>query len=198
VTWLLCDYGQVLSLPQPAADRDALVRASGLPADDFWKAYWADRAAYDRAEITSVDYWTAVLGSRPAEDHVRRLNALDTASWLHPNTATLAAAERAAQRGFHLAILSNAPIDLADALDHVPWLASFEARYFSCRLHLSKPDPAIYEAVIAHLGARPEDIIFLDDRADNVAAAAGLGILAHIFTQPAQIDALPELYCQKP
>jgi putative hydrolase of the HAD superfamily len=198
VTWLLCDYGQVLSLPQPAADRDALARASGLAGDAFWHAYWADRAAYDRAEIASVDYWTAVLGSRPAEDHLRRLNVLDTASWLHPNTATLAAAERAAQRGYHLAILSNAPIDLAGALDHVSWLSPFEARYFSCRLRLSKPEPAIYEAVIARLGAKPEDIIFLDDRADNVAAASGRGIRAYIFTTPAQIDALPEPRCQNP
>jgi putative hydrolase of the HAD superfamily len=190
VTWLLCDYGQVLSLPQPQSDRDSLARASGLDDAGFWHGYWAHRAAYDRADMTSSGYWTAVLGRSTDDDLVQRLAALDTASWLHPNVNAIAASARAAERGYRLAILSNAPVDLADALDHIPWLASFEARFFSCRLRLSKPDPAIYRAVLDHLAAMPEDVVFFDDRRDNVDAAARLGIRAHVFTSPEQIDAL--------
>jgi putative hydrolase of the HAD superfamily len=141
--------------------------------------------------MTATAYWTAVLGRPPGHDLAQRLNALDTASWLHPNTEAIAAARRAGDRGYRLAILSNAPIDLADALDHVAWLAPFETRYFSCRLRLSKPDPAIYRAVLEHLQAAPHAIIFFDDRADNVEAAATLDIRAHVFTAPEQIDRLP-------
>lgn len=187
VTWLLCDYGQVLSLPQPVSDRSALVTASELSEPTFWSNYWSHRTAYDQADITAVEYWTAVVGRPLDSDHVQRLSALDVASWLHPNTASLAAAARAAERGYRLAILSNAPTDLADALDRTPWLAPFEVRLFSCRLRLSKPDPAIYAAALGRLGAAPEDVIFFDDRPDNVAAAARLGMQAHVFNEPEQI-----------
>jgi putative hydrolase of the HAD superfamily len=193
LTWLLCDYGQVLSLPQPAADRSALAAASGLREDVFWRAYWDHRAAYDRAELTATDYWTAVLGAAPDTDLARRLSALDTASWLHPNVAVLAAVQRAAGRGYRAAILSNAPVELADALEHVPWLAPFQRRLFSCRLRLSKPDPAIYRAALIDLDAAPEEVIFLDDRADNVSAAGSLGIRAQVFSAPEQIDRLTSM-----
>jgi putative hydrolase of the HAD superfamily len=191
LSWLLCDYGQVLSLPQPALDRYALVAASGLPTDTFWESYWAHRAAYDRDELSSSAYWAAVLGTTPDAGLAQQLSALDAASWLHPNRAALAAAERAVGRGYRLAVLSNAPIELADALDRIPWLVRFERRLFSCRLRLSKPDPAIYRAALACLEAVPEEVIFFDDRADNVAAANCLGIRAHVFTSADQIDRLP-------
>ncbi len=62
MTWLLCDYGEVLSQAQPADERAALVAASGLGELDFWHAYWAHRPAYDRADTSAQAYWTSVLG----------------------------------------------------------------------------------------------------------------------------------------
>ncbi len=188
--WLLCDYGEVLSQAQPAGERSALVAASGLDELDFWRAYWAHRPAYDRADITAQDYWAAVLG-RPADPRqVRDLTALDVASWLHANPAAVASANRAGRRGYRLAILSNAPIEVADAIDRAPWLAGFQPRVFSCRLRLTKPDPAVYLKILDHLAAQPEEIVFFDDRPENVAAARAVRIQAHLFTDASQLDEL--------
>lgn len=188
MTWLLCDYGQVLSLPQPEYDKIRLVTLSGLTAEEFWKQYWSFREGYDRADLTAEEYWTAVLGKRFNRYGLRRFQELDLKSWMRPNLESLTAAGRAADRGYRLAILSNAPLDLANALDRAPWLERFEIRLFSSRLRLSKPDPAIYEATIKRLGGEAEDIIFIDDREDNIAAAAALGIRAQLFNAPEDID----------
>ena len=51
VTWLLCDYGEVLSLPQSADDRVGLEEAAGGGGHRFWDAYWAQRPGYDRADL---------------------------------------------------------------------------------------------------------------------------------------------------
>ena len=78
MTWLLCDYGEVLCLAPSAADRAALLAAADWdPArGDFWQAYWADRPAYDRADLSVEEYWTRLLGhataSRPARRPDRR------------------------------------------------------------------------------------------------------------------------------
>ncbi len=190
MTWLLCDYGEVLCRPPTQHDRARLAalaewdRARG----DFWEAYWVDRAAYDRADLTAHDYWTRLLQHTPTDERLRRLTVADAAGWLHPNDLSLAAARRAGQRGLRLAIFSNAPVEVAEQIDAAPWLASFPKRFFSCRLHAVKPEPAAYLAVLAQLGARPEEVVFFDDRAANVAAAAQLGIDAYRFKDPAQFD----------
>ncbi|MDQ2742213.1 MAG: HAD family phosphatase [Chloroflexota bacterium] len=191
MTWLLCDYGEVLSQAQPASERAALVAASGMGELDFWGAYWTHRPAYDRADISVEDYWAAVLGRPVAPQQVRELTAIDVASWLHANPAAVASATRAGQRGYRLAILSNAPVEVAVAIDHAPWLAAFQPRVFSCRLRLSKPDPAAYHKILDHLAAEPEEIVFFDDRPENVATAKAVGIRAHLFTDASQLDGLP-------
>ena len=46
---------------------------------------------------------------------------------------------------------------------------------------LLKPDPAIFELSLRRFGLRAEDAFFVDDRSVNVAAAAALGMQAHLF-----------------
>ena len=51
-----------------------------------------------------------------------------------------------------------------------------------------KPDAAAYRAVLTELDARPEEVVFFDDRELNVAAASDLGIDARLFQHPAQFE----------
>jgi putative hydrolase of the HAD superfamily len=190
LTWLLCDYGEVLSMAQPDPDRAALERVAGRPREEFWTNYWAWRSDYDRGDLSGSDYWAAVLGTRPRAEHLQQLFETDSASWLHPNPDSLAAARRAAQRGLHLALLSNAPVEVAALIDRQDWLAPFSPRLYSCNLRAIKPEPAAYEAALSALGTSAEDVVFLDDRRVNVAAARRVGIRAEVFTHARQIDAI--------
>jgi putative hydrolase of the HAD superfamily len=183
--WVLFDYGGVLCTPQPEADRAALVALAGAgDAGEFWAAYWAHRDAYDKAELTPAAYWTAVLGSEPAD--LDALDAADVAGWSHPYEETLALLPRL-RAG--LALLSNAPASLATAVDAMAWTDLVPHRFYSCRLGATKPDPAAYEAVLAALGAEPGQVTFVDDRPANVAGAAAVGLRAVHFTGPAALAA---------
>lgn len=51
----------------------------------------------------------------------------------------------------------------------------FDDIYVSYRLKMTKPSAEIFEAVAADLGIRPEETLFIDDSAANIAAAAQLG-----------------------
>lgn len=190
MTWLLCDYGEVLCLTPPAPARAALEVVAGRDGPEFWEAYWAHRPGYDRADTAVGDYWTAVLGVRPTADHLETLITYDTAIWLYPNADTLAATARAAARGLRLAVFSNAPLEQAAVFDRLDWLASFSPRLFSSRLRTVKPEPAAYDAVLAILGVAADEVVFLDDRPANVVAARQRGLRAEVFTDPAQVDAI--------
>ncbi|MFC7741861.1 HAD-IA family hydrolase [Nocardiopsis composta] len=57
-----------------------------------------------------------------------------------------------------------------------------EHRFFSCDLGACKPEPAVYRHVLEVLGSPPADTVFVDDRKENVLAAAEQGIDAHHYT----------------
>ena len=57
-----------------------------------------------------------------------------------------------------------------------------------------KSDPNAYTWLLNHVEARPEATIFLDDKADNVSAAAAVGIHAIQFINNEQ--SLPQLQAQ--
>lgn len=192
VTWLLCDYGEVLSQAPPIHARTALVAASGCNEAEFWSAYWKHRAAYDRGDVTSEDYWCSVTAAPVSPGKLEHLIELDIFAWLHKSSPALAAASRAAQRGYKLAILSNAPREIADALRRASWLEGFSPRLFSCDLREVKPDVAVFTKAVATLGIDdPSRIEFFDDRPENVAGAAAAGLRAHRFVSASQIDDLP-------
>jgi putative hydrolase of the HAD superfamily len=190
VKWLLCDYGEVLTLAPSQADREALETEARSGGEDFWVPYWRHRPGYDSGRLDSAGYWTHVLGKELTGTQVRRLQQMDTVMWSRPSQPSLEAASQAASHGTRLAILSNAPAELADAFDRLPWLAPFAPRLFSGRLGIVKPDPAIFLAALDALQARPGDVSFIDDRPENVVAARHAGLRATLFIDPGQIREL--------
>ena len=53
---------------------------------------------------------------------------------------------------------------------------TFEKEFYSYELKMLKPSRKIYEKVIAEVGTKPEEILFIDDAKDNIEAAGALGI----------------------
>jgi putative hydrolase of the HAD superfamily len=52
----------------------------------------------------------------------------------------------------------------------------------SCYLGLRKPEAAIYKRALDILGRPAERVLFIDDRAENVAGAVGAGVRGIVFT----------------
>lgn len=192
MTWVVFDYGGVICTPQPDSDVMRLASVAGVPEPAFSDAYWAHRLAYDRAELDGTTYWQKVaagVGRSFTAAQVAELIRLDIASWLHLQAGTVTLIEDVAAAGYRLALLSNAPAEVAEVVAGLPVAARFEHCVFSYALRSVKPEPECYRAVLAMLGADPADVVFVDDRPDNVAAAQALGIRSVQFTDPGQARA---------
>ncbi len=95
-------------------------------------------------------------------------------------TASLLRALKA--RGVPVYSLTNFGVQtIRIAEQHYPVLREFDRRFVSGELQMMKPDPAIYAHVEAETGHAPEALLFTDDRADNVQAAAARGWNVHQF-----------------
>jgi putative hydrolase of the HAD superfamily len=58
----------------------------------------------------------------------------------------------------------------------------FKVAFSSCYVGLRKPEPAIYLRTLDILGCKPERVLFIDDRQENVAGGAAAGMKAIQFT----------------
>jgi putative hydrolase of the HAD superfamily len=189
VIWVMFDYGCVVSHPPTDRHLARMAAAAEAAAPAFADAYWQWRRAYDQDELDADEYWRQVgrsLGRSYGDGEVAELTRLDLAGWLRLQAGTVALIEDLAAAGWPLALLSNAPGDLADAIRRLPIAAQFRHLIFSYELKATKPDPECYGAALARIGARADEVVFVDDRSENVAAAAALGLRSVQFTSPAQ------------
>ncbi|MFT7434437.1 MAG: HAD superfamily hydrolase (TIGR01509 family) [Psychromonas sp.] len=51
----------------------------------------------------------------------------------------------------------------------------FKRAFFSYEMGLWKPDAEIYQEVLSEIRQKPEDVLFIDDNANNIASAAKMG-----------------------
>lgn len=63
----------------------------------------------------------------------------------------------------------------------------FDGVFTSFGAHMRKPEARFYEHVIAKLGARPQDMVFVDDKVENVNAANAAGMHGLGFTGRAKL-----------
>lgn len=193
MTWVLFDFGGVICYPQPEEDLARLARAAGCTGPEFDAAYWPYRLDYDRAVLDATSYWQGVagcLGRSFDEAKIAELSRLDVASWMHLQEGTVALIADLAAAGHRLALLSNAPADVAEAVSRLPVAAYFEHLIFSCFLKSAKPDPECFNGALAVMGAEPGEVTLVDDRADNIAGAAQVGLTGVLFTNPDAARAL--------
>jgi putative hydrolase of the HAD superfamily len=189
------DYGEVISFSPSEEDRARLVAAAGVPAEDLWAAYQADRDRLDQGLLSTTDYWRGI-GAACGQDWdlptVQRLWALDFRSWTSADPEVVRVIADLAAGGTRLALLSNAHPDYGAAFRFSPVGALFEQVFVSGELLLLKPDPAIYRHVAEALALPPESLVFVDNREANVRGAESIGITGHVHTDAASLRAFLE------
>jgi putative hydrolase of the HAD superfamily len=86
--------------------------------------------------------------------------------------------------GYRLGLVSNATADTSETWPGSALAARFDVAVFSCGVGVAKPDPRIYLAATAALGAQPTECYYVGDGADSeLAGAAALGMTVIRTTQ---------------
>ncbi|TNJ41398.1 HAD family phosphatase [Phaeobacter sp. B1627] len=65
-----------------------------------------------------------------------------------------------------------------------PFLREFDQTFVSAHLRCIKPDAEIYSELEAGTGRRPDELLFTDDKPENITAAAVRGWKTHLFDKP--------------
>lgn len=88
-------------------------------------------------------------------------------------------------KGVPVFALTNFGIQTFDhAMPHYPFLGRFDRAFVSGHMGVIKPEARIYEMVEEESGLSGAELIFADDRPENIAAAEARGWKGHVFTGP--------------
>ncbi|HXK37251.1 MAG: hypothetical protein A2V67_16120 [Deltaproteobacteria bacterium RBG_13_61_14] len=197
---IVFDYGQVLSYPEDPGRYDKMAAISGVDRRQMCRMYHALRPAYDRGEFKGTEYWrriAALVGRTLSDAQVNQLIQEDTRNTTELNPQILSWVARLVETGFTAAILSNMTHDdMGRIAQHRirESLGYFTVQLFSSEIGLVKPEEAIYRRCLAALGVSPRQVLFLDDKRENVAAARKVGMHAVRFRSFAA--SVPMLICR--
>ena len=184
------DFGGVLSKQPRAAEIRRMSAACGLAPEAFLELFRELRPDYDRGTLSTAAYWQRFLqaaGRAPEDGLIAWLQTRDLASWSRARRSMVRWSRSLRRGGWATAVLSNMPRELRAPIERrFRWLAEFPVRVYSCEVGRIKPEPEIFTLCLDRLGLRAQEVLFLDDHPDNVAAASRLGLQALVFHSPAQ------------
>jgi len=190
------DMDQVLYDYNWAQRMSGMTQLTGHSLERLRELWWhqdgemaAEAGAFGSAEEYLDAFCDAIDCEVEREDWLRlRADAMT------PWPDSIAAVRRASEFGQVTLLTNNGPLtgenlhrvapELVDLFgDHL-----FASSFYGAR----KPDPVVFERVLARYDVAAADTFFADDMPENVAGAASVGIAAHHFTSAAGMRAAIE------
>ncbi len=145
---------------------------------------------YDLGNLSEEEILQLFIKNDPALEKELTESLADAGGILRRCDYAIPWIEELKAKGYQTLFLSNfsekALKDCTHAMDFVPHL---DGGIFSCKVHLTKPDPAIYKLILTQYNLTAEECVFIDDTLPNIAAAEALGIHGIHFTGLAEAKA---------
>jgi putative hydrolase of the HAD superfamily len=173
------DYGGVICFTPSPEMRGEIVRLSGLSAGVLWELDRKYRGEWDRGTYDGIGHYRFILekaGVSLDDECLARIVRADIESWKQIDPAAFRLIKDIKAAGLRFGILSNIPRDFPR--DSVPVFAEADIAVYSCDYGMIKPETGIYEKLREKAGCLYEEIVFFDDRVDNVNKARELGVRA--------------------
>jgi len=183
---VLFDYGNVLVDWDP---RHLYRQLFADPAEMHWfltnvcTMDWHLR--HDCGEPMSVTTAELALNHPKYADHIRAWNTRFGDMIGGEIAGSVALLDQIKAQGLKVGVLTNMPADQAWTCfrDFSRW-AALDTIVVSGFVKMAKPGAEVFRLALHALDRDPSEVFFVDDSANNVAAAEALGITSHLFTTP--------------
>lgn len=159
--------------------------AAATVLSDDWKEY-------DLGNLSDEEVLDLFIENDPSIEKELRASLRNVDGILEQCDYTIPWIEALKAKGCQVLYLSNfSEKVLRDCARIMDFLPHMDGGILSCRVHLVKPDPAIYRLLLQTYGLVAEECVFLDDVPENIEAAKTLGIHGIVFKN--QDQAIQEL-----
>ena len=186
IDWILFDLGgfllevnqaRIFSHLQTLTDMPATVIEERLKAATFFRD---DFMVREFSPVEIARRVNEILGQRLTTDAVVGAINQELGAEISSTANLLPTLQRRAKVG----CLSNTnSIHWDKLLQSYPFMGQFDRRFASQILGCAKPGKEIYEKVAGFINAQPRQILFFDDRIENVETARRLGWHARLYVE---------------
>ncbi|MEU8670772.1 HAD-IA family hydrolase [Streptomyces anulatus] len=187
---VLCDLDNVVRF-YDTAPLAALERAAGLPEGTTTDIAYAPEVDLPLllGRITPAAWVEAIAAGLTERVGADRARALGRALADAPFRADeeVVSLLRRARTHVPLVFVTNATLQLDADLALLGLTNLADAVVSSAVEQVAKPDPAIYRIAADRAGVPPARCLFVDDRQENVDAAAALGMTGVLYREPADL-----------
>jgi FMN phosphatase YigB (HAD superfamily) len=176
------DMGNVLTMVDEVPPSAELARLSGSTVQEVTEACYTKPRKYEietgrQSWLEFVEQTRQVLDFEISEPEFRRIFGSSTIpdKRMFDLVDSVVAQKR-------IAFCSNThEVHWDLERDRMPSGRKMDPAIVSYKVGASKPEPAIYEALIEQSGVEPGRILFIDDLEENIEGAAKLGIAGLVF-----------------
>ena len=175
---IVFDLGRVVFAQDPQKSTDEFKQffsyVSQTPMPQFWIDYDLGLSSFDKVAEDLATYRNVEVGY--ARDMINL--AISKQETITPTGRLIGELKKA---GYRLYVLSNMSREFIDFLRQQEVYANFDGEVISCEEGVAKPMPEIYDLLLNRFSLDAADTLFIDDRKENVEAAARKGIQTFHF-----------------
>ena len=172
------DLGRVVFAQDPAKStaefKQFFSYVSLTPMPQFWTDYDMGVLSFDQVSEELAAY----RGVEPEFAREMITIAIGKQETIRPTEKLIDELKAA---GYKLYVLSNMSREFIDFLRKQRVYENFDGDVVSCEVGIVKPMPEIYDLLLKRFDLDPAETIFIDDRKENVDAAAAKGIATFHF-----------------
>ena len=172
------DLGRVVFAQDPAKStaefKQFFSYVSLTPMPQFWTDYDMGVLSFDQV----AEELAAYRGVEPEFAREMITIAIGKQETIRPTEKLIDELKAA---GYKLYVLSNMSREFIDYLRKQKVYENFDGDVVSCEVGIVKPMPEIYDLLLKRFDLDPAETIFIDDRKENVDAAAAKGITTFHF-----------------
>ncbi len=189
ITHVFFDIGGVLGTN--AWDREQRARAAerfGLD-DEFDSRHQEVVGEFEAGRLTLHDYLESVIFYQP-----RKFTREEIVAFMFSQSEPFPESLRIARDLSHRPNLALMTLNNESAELNLHRIAAFGLRQMftaflsSCWLGVRKPQPVIFERALGIVQAKPERVVFIDDREQNLAPARAMGYKTILFTSSEALE----------
>jgi len=192
ITTIFFDVGGVLAIDFIDWKLGDLAKKYSIPIESLQPARRKYRLRADMGEISDPEFWIKVLAEVAITAEPEDWNLY---KYMVEIDGVRASVERLKENGHSVAILSNDSREMAgQRRQRFGFNRLFHDVIISSEVGCIKPHAEIYHLAARRLHTEPEQCLFIDDRPENTAGAAQVGMRTILFQNAQQLrDELEQL-----
>jgi putative hydrolase of the HAD superfamily len=183
---VIFDYGQVIGSSPNTHTRQDIADAFGVSSNLIGEILKENIDQFRKGKLSENQLWQIISEklNKPIPTNADDLWRRDFRKKLKISKRMINFVRFLKERNVKVAVLSNNIKPYVEIIRQAGGYDEFPIVVNSCDVGYSKPQPEIYQLVIDQLKTDPKNILFLDDKLENLTIAKQFGIKTLLITDP--------------